>query len=202
MTVPIEIAIPDAGPLITLAIADSLDLLLAFTDDVEIVVTDYVKLEVTAFPEKYADAAAINAFLKKNEKRVRIVVTSYGKMAIPAIEQQLQKGVSPRIAFPDDGGELSITSFVHATKRQNPGRPTLVLIEDYWFEENAYAVPGNVHLLSTLAFLKGLEELGKISSADQIKKRVIDAGRELSGLILDKPAEKIPDGTSWKPRIR
>lgn len=33
-----------------------------------------------------------------------------------------------------------------------------VLIEDDWFVGNSYAVPGNVHLLSTASFLDGREK--------------------------------------------
>ena len=198
----IEIVIPDAGPLITLAIAESLDLLLAFADDVEIVVTDYVNFEVTSFPDRFIDAGVIADFLKRNSARVRVQETSYGQLAIPAIEAKLGRGEKPNQAFPSDGGELSITSFIQATKTSNPGRPTLVLLEDAWFEENAYAVPGNVHLLSTGSFLVGLEQLKKIPSANAIKERLRTAGRNLAGLAVDKPAEKIPGGTTWKPKIR
>ena len=44
---PIQIFIPDAGPLISLAIADELDLLLRVADDVRLIITDHVIWEVT-----------------------------------------------------------------------------------------------------------------------------------------------------------
>lgn len=212
---PIEIAIPDAGPLITLAVGGALKLLLVAHDEVEIVLTDYVKFEVTALPNRYMDAGVIKDFLEQNKTRVKVEPTGYGKLAIPAIRGKLRKGVGPKEAFPEDGGEHSIMSFIRATKDRNPGKPTLVLIEDAWFEENAYAVPGNVHLLSTMAFLKGLESIKKIASAEAVKRQILAAGRNFmrttklpggkkitTDFILDKPAAKIPGGTAWKPRFK
>lgn len=60
--------------------------------------------------------------------------------------------------MPQDLGELSITNFVISVRRANPGEPVLVLIEDDRFIGNSYAVPGNVHLLSTASFLQGPEK--------------------------------------------
>ena len=76
----------------------------------------------------------------------------------------------------------------------------LVIIEDDWFAENAYAVPGNIHLLSTSARLDGLEALGRIPSASDVRSR-IQARRPhfRADFLVDQPAEKIADGTAWRP---
>jgi hypothetical protein len=79
----------------------------------------------------------------------------------------------------------------------------LVLIEDDWFAANSYAVPGNVHLVSTSAWLDGLEELGLIPSAAAVRTQ-IQAGRPnfRAGLLVDKEAENIIEGTEWRSRFR
>ena len=72
------------------------------------------------------------------------------------------------------------------------------MIEDDWFTSNVYAVPGNVHLLSTSAFLAGLEALGVIESATAIRSLIQSKrpGFKVEFLI-DRPAEKISGGTTW-----
>ena len=59
MTMAINIVIPDAGPLISLAKGGHLDLLLLFKPEVRILIADAVAHEVTRFAAKYPDAAVI-----------------------------------------------------------------------------------------------------------------------------------------------
>jgi len=101
-------------------------------------------------------------------------------------------------ALPIDLGELSITNFVMSLRTSNPGDPMLVIIEDDWFAENAYAVPGNIHLLSKSAWLDGLEALGRIPSASDVRSR-IQARRPnfRADFFVDLQAEKLAGGTEW-----
>ena len=52
----INVVIPDAGPLISLAKGGHLDLLLLFSPEVRILIADVVDHEVTRFADKYPDA--------------------------------------------------------------------------------------------------------------------------------------------------
>ena len=192
----ISIVIPDAGPLISLAMGNALDLLLAAKPEVRLVITDFVHFETTVFADRFLDGAQIAHFIEKHKDRIDVVTTTIGEFAIPGIQEKL--GKDPRAAWPGDLGELSISSFITTSKNFNPGEPTLVLIEDDWFTSNAYAVPGNVHLLSTSAFLAGLEALGVIESATAIRSLIQSKrpGFKVEFLI-DRPAEKISCGTAW-----
>ena len=78
----------------------------------------------------------------------------------------------------------------------------LVLIEDDWFIGNSYAVPGNVHLLSTASFLDGLERAGVIPSAAEVRKRIQQQRPHFrADWQVDQDAPKIEDGTEWVSRF-
>jgi hypothetical protein len=56
-------------------------------------------------------------------------------------------------------------------------------MEDSWFEANVYSLPRNVHLLSTSAWLDGLQELGLIQSAAEIRLRIQAKNQAFSSLL-------------------
>lgn len=193
----INVVVADAGPLISLAMGQSLDLLLLARPGVQLVLTDVVYFEVTALTERYADGAEIASFLAYNKDRIEIKDTTIGKLALPNLRQQLARG--EKVQWGQDFGELSIIGFIKSARSFNPGSPTLVLLEDDWFEENAYALPGNVHLVSTSSFLNGLERHGLIPSAQAIKD-LISSRRPgfRRDYLLDQAAPKIAAGTTWE----
>ncbi len=187
---PIRIVLPDAGPLISLAAGDALDLLLLAQADVRIVLTDMVEFEVTHRASEYVDGARIQQFLVKYADRLEVMTTTIGQLALPEMRRKLETGQS--FAMPRDLGELSITNFVISLRTENPGDPMLVLIEDDWFIGNAYAIPGNVHLLSTAAFLDGLEKLGLVPSASEVRMRIQQQRPNFRGdWFVDQSAAKI-----------
>jgi hypothetical protein len=198
---PIRIVLPDAGPLISLAVGNVLDLLLLASDEVRLVLTDVVEFEATHRADRFADAVTIRDFLQEHAQRVEVMPTTIGSMALGDLKRRTLAGEA--VTLPKDLGELSITSFVISLRTVNPGDPMLVLIEDDWFAANSYAVPGNVHLVSTSAWLDGLEELGLIPSAAAVRTQ-IQAGRPnfRAGLLVDKEAENIIEGTEWHSRFR
>ena len=176
---------------------DALHLLLALQPGVRLVLTDFVYFEATVFADRFLDGAQIARFINKNKNTIEVVATTIGEFAIPTIREKLRK--DPDAPWPNDLGELSISSFLTTSKDFNPGEPTLVLIEDDWFTANSYAVPGNVHLLSTSAFLNGLEAEGVIESASAIRRMI--QGKRPGFKIefeVDKEASKIPEGTRWR----
>jgi hypothetical protein len=211
----IRIVIPDAGPLITLAKADALDLLLTFGDDVALVVTDMVDFETTRQRTDFADAQQIFDFLRVNSHRVAIQETSFGQQAIAAAKQWQQYTESPAIQalfkehglppprpLASDAGELSIVSFVSELIGAPPGEPCLILAEDDFFlRANSGALPGNAHIVSTFAFLKAIEQLSPGFDANATIENVRHQGREVNVATVDSPAKKIAGGTEWRSQI-
>ena len=94
-------------------------------------------------------------------------------------------------------------NFVISLRTSNPGDSTLVLIEDDWFTANAYAIAGNGHLISTAAFLDGLEKAGILRSAVDVRMRIQQQRPHFkASWLIDLPAEKIEEGTEWVSRFR
>jgi hypothetical protein len=198
---PIRIVLPDAGPLISLALGNALHLLLLATDDARIVVTDVVEFEATHRTDRYADAVIIEAFLREHAQRVEVLPTTIGTLALGDLRRRALAG--EQVSLSRDLGELSITNFVISLRTANPGDPMLVIIEDDWFSANSYSVPGNVHLLSTSAWLDGLEALGQIPSAATVRTQIQAARPNFrADFLVDQEAEKIPEGTEWRTRFR
>lgn len=197
----IRIVLPDAGPLISLACADALDLLLSFQDGVRIVLTDVVEFEAMHRGDDLPDAAAIKQFIEQNRDRIDVMSTTVGSLALEDIKRK-REGGQPA-SLPKDFGELSIMSFVISMRTANPSDPMLVILEDDWFESNTYALPGNLLLLSTSAWLDGLEQMKVIESAAEVRARIQAARPNFrSGHLLDQEAVKVVEGTAWRPAVR
>ena len=167
---PIRIVLPDAGSMISLALGNVLDLLLLAADDVRLVLTDVVAFEATHRSDRYADAVIIREFLRKHAQRVEVLPTTIGTLALEDLRRRALAGEQVRLS--KDLGELSITNFVISLRTANPGDPMLVIIEDDWFSANSFSVPGNVHLVSTSAWLDGMQELGQIPSAAAVRAQI------------------------------
>lgn len=189
----IIIAIPDAGPLISLAKADALDLLLVFKDRVKIVITDVVHHEVTHNPVDYPDATKIRDFLSRHSDQVLVEKTTYGDLVLFRMQND------PGWDFPPDAGELSIQSYVVNLVDRPPGPPVLVITEDQWFEKHSGTTPGNIHLVSTSAYLKALYKMFNIQSAGVVLKKLFNMGR--ANYEIDRPATKIKPDTDWTLEI-
>lgn len=197
----IRVFIPDAGPLISLAMGDALDLLLLVSPEVRLILTDVVNYEVTHRSDDLDDAKAIKEFLAIHSDRIEIEQTFFGKLALEDLERKEARGEAATL--PRDAGEISINSLIVGLRTFNPGDPTLVLMEDSWFEAMVYSLPGNVHLLSTSAWLDGLQELGLIQSAAAIRQRIQAKKPSIKLLAsVDREADKIPGGTEWRSSFR
>lgn len=197
----IRIFIPDTGPLISLAMGDALDLLLLLSADVRLILTDVVNYEATHRSEDLDDAKTLKDFLAFNADRIEIESTFFGKLALEDLERKKKRGQSATL--PRDAGEISINSLILGLRTFNSGDPTLVLMEDSWFEAMIYSLPGNVHLLSTSAWLDGLQDLGLIQSAAEIRLRIQAKKPSIKFLAsIDREAEKIPEGTEWRSSFR
>jgi hypothetical protein len=159
-----------------------------------------VEFEATYRAKDFIDGARIKEFLHKHAGRVEVIPTTVGSYALPDLRRKMDAGEP--VTMPRDLGELSITSFVISLRTENPGDPMLVLIEDDWFIANTYAMPGNVHLLSTAAFLDGLEKERLLPSAAALRMKIQQQRPNFRGdWSIDRPAAKIEQGTEWRSRF-
>jgi hypothetical protein len=153
------VIIPDAGPFNSLWVADRLDLLLAL--DMRLVVVDAVYDELTS-DLSYPKDRAVKAFVDGNQPPFIIETTDIG-------EQEREKRRTGR-KTKKNAGELAIVDFMSSDdglrRYVNVGDPVAILFEDAGFR--VFNKPPNLHLLSTVGMLRGLERVGVIPSADAV----------------------------------
>jgi len=157
--------LPDAGPLITLAYADALDLLLEPTWSVELV--DMVLHEVTRNQTPTSERSA--AWVREN--RVAVVETKVFHHYM-----QFDKAAPARKA---NLGELAIQEAMNGLGLDEK-RTGVFLFEDHKIARASFLVPNNCRKVSTRAYLMFLEQQGLIDSSAQIERKAILAGRHFS----------------------
>lgn len=187
----VALVIPDSGPLISLALAKALDLLLAI--DIPVYVVDQVFRECTRDPAK-PGAAAIRELILANPDAVRVVETFVGKAAAAEASDTgpKRRGL----------GEAAIAEFLaNIDQVVEPGVPVLLLFEDADVRRINVVVNGDVHLLSTWSFLVGLAEVGVIDSAERLWQAIEAAGRTPALMDADKPSPDIYGDSYWKPGV-
>ncbi|MBI5129105.1 MAG: hypothetical protein HZA66_06665 [Rhodopseudomonas palustris] len=195
------VIIPDAGPFNSLWVADRLDLLLAL--EMRLVVVDAVYDELTSDPS-YPKDRDVKAFIDGHQPPFVIETTEIGAEA----RAKRNAGGRPK----KNTGELAIVDFMTSddgmSKYVATGEPVAILFEDA--SVRIFNKPPNLHLLSTIGMLRGLERVGVIDSADKIihemthpskpDRRPPDA-RVFTDLPdgVDEPATI---GSAWVPRQR
>lgn len=151
--------IPDAGPLNSLWVADRLDLLL--TLKMPLVVVDAVYDELTS-DLSYPKDQAVKAFIDSNRPPFLIESTEIGS-------QEREKRLAGK-SLKKNAGELAIVDFMSSDdglrKYVGVGDPVAILFEDAGVR--IFNKPPNLHLLSTVGLLRGLERVGVIDSADAV----------------------------------
>lgn len=182
----VVLLVPDAGPLISLAKAGRLDLLLA--PGLPVVVADQVVFEATR-DVRHEDARRIAVFLRAHPDAVIRFKTAVGEAAAArraAGETGRQKGQ----------GEAAVAELLARLDEitRAPDDPVLLLYEDSDIATKGFVLPGNVHLISTKAFLVGLERRGVIASADEVWAAIEAAGRTPAPQAHDRPAT---GGSRW-----
>ena len=159
--------LPDAGPLITLAYADALDVLLLPGWQVRVV--DMVRHEVTR--NQTPTSKKLAKFLKR--KPVQIVSTQTFHLHAQALDQLARKA---------NLGELAIQEAINQMALAQPPQRAVLLFEDHRIASSHFYVPDDCLKVSTRAFLTFLQEKGWIPSASEIERRAILAGRQFSQL--------------------
>lgn len=157
--------LPDAGPLITLAYAGALDLLLKSGWAVTLV--DMVLHEVT-----------------RNETPTSVRIAEWAhENSIPVLETSVyHRYMRARTAAPArkaNLGELAIQEAMSAFAlvAEQTG---VFLFEDHKIARASFLLPDNCRKVSTRAFLLFLEQQGFIDSAVDVERRAILAGRHFS----------------------
>jgi hypothetical protein len=207
----IDVVLPDSGPLISLAKADRLDLLLRFKSQVRILVADLVAYEVTHHANRFEDARAIKEFLDAHRDRIKVTPTVVGDNHIRQAqlrEAYEQAGSEERAAVDRIGltprkprrgeGEVAILAVARQIGREHPDDAMLVLAEDQYFLSRGKFAEPHTHILSTRAFL---EELGRrhIIDFDAVWSAIVVKRPEVNNQSIDRPAPNIR--TNWRSAL-
>lgn len=179
----IKIFIADSGPLISLSMANALDLLLDFNPGVQVVLTDIVYHEVTSERDRYPDAQRTRQFLSKNSARITFEETSYGQ----AILYRMR--ADPDYKLPPDAGEMSIASF-DAYQVES----TIILFEDRWFLDPR-RFKSNSNLVSTFVFIDSVFSRNIIT-----RKRYAEIIATLNA--SERSALNFESNDDWKNSLR
>lgn len=194
------IIIPDSGPFNSLWVAGQLSLLLKL--DMKIVVLDAIYDEVTSEPDVYPKDLAVKIFIDSNMP--------------PFVIESTEKGLSERDKVKMGGkrsknaGDVAIVEFMTSetglVKYLGTNEPVAVLFEDADIPNvRFFRKPPNLHLLSTVGMLRGLEKAHVIDSANAIIHEMThpsSADRRGRAFIdlpdgIDDPATI---GSSWIPQ--
>jgi hypothetical protein len=161
--------LPDAGPLITLAYADALDLLLKPGWSVSLV--DMVLHEVTR--NETPTSARIAAWTREND--IRVLETSiYQRHMRAATVSPVRKANLGELAIQEAMSEFGLAEDLTAKQTG------VFLFEDHKIARASFLLPDNCRKVSTRAFLLFLEQQDLIESAAEIERRAILAGRQFS----------------------
>lgn len=207
----LDVVLPDSGPLISLARGGHLDLLLRFKSEVRIIVADLVKHEVTRFPDKYEDSAALSRFFRENAARIEIAETELGQFIIaqmksrdayenaPAETKAVMEttgAVPPKP--PRNRGEAVILTVARDIGRAHPDDVMLIFAEDRYFLSESRFAERHTHILSTRAFLEGLARKN-IISFDAVWADIVAKRPNAVAQSVDRGAPDIE--TDWESAI-
>lgn len=159
--------LPDAGPLITLAYADALDLLLSPGWQVSLV--DMVLEEVTRNSTPTSERIASWT----RSKRLAVLPTK----VFEHYKKALANAVPVRKSAP---GELAIQETMNEFALYHPPKTGVFLFEDHKIARATFLLPHCCRKVSTRAFLLFLEQEKLIPSSVEIERRAIAAGRQFS----------------------
>lgn len=192
--IPVRVILADSGPLISLAACGQLRLLDEFRRPVGI--PDVIKAESTRFPEKIG-AATLDEWFRSEHCPVDVIATpilSAWEKAVAA------EAADSNLHLSDGLGDAALVWILRqAAFEIGFDGPTLVLTEDGPFGDGVLrsAFP-EVHVLSTRAFLRTLENFGRLASAQAVIEQIAGAGRQLARYLADRPGYPLPGTrTTW-----
>jgi hypothetical protein len=162
--------LPDAGPLITLAYADALDVLFKPGWSVELV--DMVLHEVTR--NQTPTSERIAAWARENKLPVLSTKTYRYQQQRASSGEVLQKK--------SNLGEFAIQEAMNDFALTTAPRTGVFLFEDHKIARASFLLPDNCRKVTTRAFLIFLKQRGWLESAAEIERRAILNGRNFSRL--------------------
>ena len=161
--------LPDAGPLITLAYAEALDIL--FKPGWTVMLVDMVLHEIsrtqTPTSNRLAEWAAGN--------QIPVLPTK----TFARFQQACAANAAPGRR---NLGELAVQETMNEFALMVPPRMGVFLFEDHRIARTSFLIPDTCRKISTRAFLIFLEQKGWIASASEIERRAVQAGRAFSKL--------------------
>jgi hypothetical protein len=167
---PAILLLPDAGPLITLAYADALDLM--FKPGWAVCIVDMVLHEVTR--NRTPTSESLASWVQANS--VQLVST---KTYSHYRQVQAEGTVSQKKS---NLGEIAIQEAMNDFALTQPQCTGVFLFEDHRIARTSFLVPGNCRKVSTRAFLLFLEQEGWLESAAEVERKAILNGRNFSQL--------------------
>lgn len=192
---PVDLILPDAGPLISLAHADRLELLRVFGRPV--VVLDVVERECLKRPDS-PDHARLRAWFAHGHNQFRRAETPFLTLYEDALARELS-GAEP--AATRGFGDATLAWFVKNIERVvEPGVVPLILTEDKDFSVEMRG--GRAHVLSTRSWLAGLANVGAIPDAASVIAEIGSHGRALSHLATDVAGQAGGAVTDWIGFVR
>lgn len=168
------VLLPDAGPLITLAYADSLDLLFAPGWAAQLVDMVWHKVTRHATPT----SARLAGWMRQH--RLPALTTRTFEHHAKQVAKQSATGLSP--SSKANLGELAIQEVMNGFALINPPTRGVFLFEDHRTARASFLLPESCQKVITRALLLFLEQQGFIASAAEVQARALRAGREFSQL--------------------
>lgn len=178
------LVLPDAGPFNSLWVADRLDLLLKL--EMKIVVVDVVYDDLTS-DLAYQKDREVKAFVDNNSPPFIIERTDIGD-----IEREKRRNGKK---LKKNAGEIAMTDFLSdgLEKYLSASEPVMILFEDSGLR--VFNKPPNLHLLSTVGLLKGMEAEGFINSAEAIIHEMTHPSKPGRRPEDARKLTDVPDGT-------
>ena len=195
-TRPVDLVIADAGPLITLAIAGELGLLQLFQRP--ILIPDVVKAECLFDRGKPGYDELVDWFDYKRDQHRVVGTTRMSEYDAAFLSPVRDRDLLEHL------GEKAMAEVILGLKADDERMAIAVLSEDGKAGDAMIRETGReLTLLSTRAFLTGLEMKGKIASMQDILSRVSKAGRDVSRYNRDQPERDSRNNriTDWRKNL-
>ncbi|WP_432743317.1 hypothetical protein ABXJ76_01145 [Methylobacter sp. G7] len=177
----ITLIVTDASPLITLAVADALDTLLLL--EIKVIIPDMVNFEVTRHRNKPGSKEIQEWIISHQFKQVFVGNTEvYSEFTI-------LHALNPSTRSNNRGEQAAAE--ILKKELENGIDAAIFLFEDSDIKKAGFLVrlPDNVLVMSTSAFLDGLQHINLIASADKILQKAVSIrGNEVANRsILPMP---------------
>ena len=193
----LSIIVTDSSPLITLAIAGELDVLLL--PKLRVLVPDMVRFEVIRYPDKPGSKEVLE-WLRINSVAQKVFIESTEIFEDFLILQKAKPGHKIK-----DSGESAAAEVLNNVL-QNKDFGAILIFEDSAVKKPNYLrrLPNEVVVVSTSEFLHGLQANNLIESADKILDKAVglrgDQLRERHINLLEAEEGKVVE--SWNKRMK